>query len=187
MPFRQKQLKKRKKRSSGKLARLAEAALHVDADSVRSHEPRSIDIDIAQALLQGAVSQVEIAEMIDCGTEKVRKALRNPVAFAWVCQQVSKLIYTRIGLVDAALLRKACSGDPRAIEIYYKRFGKLADIKIVAHGALGDLSQYSDADLDRTIASELKRDPALAKALSPPQSSSSVVDVTPEEVALSRE
>jgi hypothetical protein len=161
------------------MAKLAAAALSVTRDELRTYDPRRIDIEIAQALLEGAISVPEIAENIGKGTETVRKVCKDPVAFAWICDKISQLIHTRIGLVDAALLRRATQGDVRAMDLYFKRFGKLADIKIIAHGSLGDLSQYSDSDLDATIASEIKQNPNLLES-SPPQSST-VIDVTPEE------
>lgn len=187
MPFPQKPQKKpppapeppappRPRRSQGHMARLAEAALTVRADDIREHSPTETDILIAQAMLQGNINIQEIAKATGRGDTSIRKCLSNPVSFAWVCQKVSELIFTRIGLVDAALLRKAVQGDARAIELFYKRFGKLAELKIVAHGTLGDLSKYSDADVDALIASEIARDPRLST------SQSSTIDVTPESV-----
>jgi len=187
MPFQQSPLKipelppePDSKTNSGAMARLAEAALSVPADELRDYLPTETDILIAQGMLQGNISVPELAKSSGVGTESVRLRLQNPVGMAWICQQVSRLIHTRIGIVDAALLRKACQGDARAIEVFYKRFGRLAEIKIVAHGTFGDLSRYSDADVDALIASEIARDPALPRSSVSQSSSSEIVDVTPE-------
>lgn len=159
------------------MAELAEAALSVTPEELREYLPTDTDILIAQGMLLGHISIPELAKASARSDAAIRTRLQNPVGMAWICQQVSRLIHTRVGIVDAALLRKACQGDARAIEIFYKRFGRLADIKIVAHGTFGDLSKYSDADVDALIASEIARTPQP----SPSQSSTpTVVDVTPE-------
>lgn len=164
------------------MARLAQAALAVSRDDIREYRPGALDVEIAQAMLQGCISVPEIATAAGRTDSTIRHRLKDPIAFAWIADKVSSLIYTRIGQVDAALLAEACRGNVKAMELYYKRFGKLAELKIVAHGSLGDLSQYSDSDLDRTIAAELKQNPGLLEPS--PSQSSTVVDVTPEEAPL---
>lgn len=180
MPYRQKQRKRGRKRNPGAMAKLASAALLVTKDDLRLYEPDELDIAIAQGFLAGHISVPEISEFCSRAECTVRKRLQNPTSFAWIAQQVSSLIHTRIGQVDAALLRKAVQGHVEAIKLFYQRFGKLADLKIVAHGNLGDLSNYSDADLDAAIQSAVKQDPNLQPPPSSPESST-VIDVTPQE------
>lgn len=165
------------------MAKLASAALMVTKDCVRDHDPTPTDIAIAQAFLEGAISVPEISEATGKGDCHIRTRLKNPIAFAWIADKVSGLIHTRIGIVDAALLRKACQGDVRAMELYYKRYGKLAELKIVAHGKLGDLTSYSDEDLDRLLETEKKQNPHLLAPSAPPSATEAVIDVTPEEAS----
>lgn len=160
------------RRNPGMMGRLASAALKVTPEDVRSYAPDALDIAVAQALLEGAVSVPEISETSNRASDTIRKRLKDPVAFAWIAGEVSRVIYTRVGLVDAALLRKAVSGDTRAMDLFYRRFGKLVDLQIVAHGKLGDLSTYSDADLNNLVAAAMKQTPRqLPSAASPPDSS----------------
>lgn len=165
--------KKTPRRNPGLMSRLSAAALNVSSEDIRSYDPDGLDISVAQSMLEGAISVPEISEASGKGEAAVRKRLRDPIAFAWIAQQVSRLIQTRVGLVDAALLRKAVAGDVKAIDLFYRRYGKLVDLQIVAHGQLGDVSLYSDADLDALVAAAVKQDAHLlpSSALSPSNSS----------------
>ncbi len=156
---------------------IAERALNVTHEDIREYLPREIDLQVVQAMLGGAINYSEIGEMVHRSPQTVSKALRDPIACAWISNKVHQLVHTRIGLVDAAMLRAALSGNVRAAEVIYKRFGKLVSHSIVVHGTLGDLSKYTDADLEAQISSELKRHPDLT----PSPSQSSTIDVTPDE------
>lgn len=165
------------------MARLASAALSVRKEDIQTYEPEPIDIAIAQSFLEGAISIPELSDATRRAECAVRKKLKDPVAFAWIAHQVSALMPTRKGMVDAALFRKAVAGDVKAIELWYKRFGALTELKIIAHGNLGDLTTFTDKDLDSLIEAEVKTHPHLLPEPPSPseRSAPTVVDVTPTE------
>ncbi len=159
--------KRKGRKLSSALNRIQQRSLEVTADDLHLYEPRDIDCEMVQAMLGGAINFKEIAEIINRAETTVSNALRDAVACAWIAKKVNALVHTRIGLVDAAILRKALSGDVRAAECIYKRFGAMVNKSIVLTGDLGDLSRFTDADLEAITASELKRHPDLTGALSP--------------------
>ena len=136
-----------------RLKDFALAALEVTPEKVRTYEPTILDVGIVQALLQGCTTTAKIAEFTDRKDATVLDALTDAVRAAWCFQQVSLLAGTRVGLVTASLLRKAVAGDTKAIELFLKLYGKLADLHVVAHTD-ADFSHFTDDDLKAHIRAE---------------------------------
>ena len=136
-----------------RLKDFALAALQVTPDQMRSYVPTILDVEIAQALLQGHISVAEVARFAKKDDATVLAALTDQVRAAWCFDKVHQLAGLRVGLVVSSLLRKAVSGDVRACELYLKLFGKLADLHVVAHTD-ADFSQFTDADLKAQIRAE---------------------------------
>jgi hypothetical protein len=129
----------------------------VDPGELRSYRPAELDVYIAEAMLTGATSFKEIAANISeacgetVGAQVVSKRLRDPLPCAWACQQVHRSIGHRLGMIDAAMVRRAMGGDVRAADLIYKRYGKMANvnINISAQGPGIDYEQLSDEQLER--------------------------------------
>lgn len=136
-----------------RLGDFALEALKVTPEQVRAHVPTVLDVEIAQALLQGAISVAEIARHTGNKDATILDALTDQVRAAWTFDQVHRLAGYRVGLVVSSLLRRAVGGDVKACELYLKLFGKLADLHIVAH-ANADFSQFTDEDLRAQIRAE---------------------------------
>jgi len=150
--------KRRLPRMKPALARMAERALVADEDEIRSYNPAEIDLQIAESLMSGVVTFKDIAANIGCDAAHVSRAMKDPVRCGWICEQLHRVVHRRIGLVDNALLLRALSGDVRAMDLYYKRFGEMKQRNVHIHGHIGlDPSKLTDADLDAVIASEQSR------------------------------
>lgn len=150
---------------SPSLARVATRALAVDPEELRSYQPSELDVYIAEALLTGSTTYKEIAADITaaCGetvsAPVVGRRLRDPLACAWACRAVHNAIHHRLGMIDAAMVRRAMAGDVRAADLIYKRYGKMASINISVNAQAGeiDLTKLSDEQLSRLAAHEGRR------------------------------
>jgi DNA-binding transcriptional ArsR family regulator len=169
-------LKKRGVVSSA-MRRLAERSLEIAPEDVRDYNPREIDYEIAEVMAAGVSgSFAAIAEALEKSPGVVSQALRDPLSCAWIADQVHRTVHYRKGLVDASLVRRALQGDVRAIELYYKMYGKLIEKKVHAHVSFGDVTKFTDADLDRLVEAEARRDVSSDRP-----AEGSVIDVTPAE------
>ncbi|MCI0354835.1 MAG: hypothetical protein L0099_07340 [Acidobacteria bacterium] len=139
----------RQRRLAPVLARIAERSTQADPAEVRAYQPRELDVAVAEAMLAGAITQQELAAMVGCSPATVSHALRDPVVCGWVSMQVHKAIGMRLGLVDAAMLRRALGGDTRAADILYKRYGQMVERSLHAHVTVPyDLTKMNDAELE---------------------------------------
>ncbi len=150
--------KRRGRRVSQALTKIAQRSLDVNEDDVRTYIPTELDLQIAESMVAGALSFKEVAEAIKVDATTVSRAMKDPLRCAWLSHQLHRIVAKRIGLVDAALMRQALSGDVRAIKLYYDRFAEIIHRSIILTGKLDfDPSKLSDADLDAVIHSEQSR------------------------------
>jgi hypothetical protein len=84
-------------------------------------------VQVAEALLEGAVTYKEIAEHVGCSPQTVGSAMREPVACAWAFKQVHRAISQRLGAIDAAMLKRALTGDVNAAKLLYSRYGQMVE------------------------------------------------------------
>lgn len=142
------------RRLSPALASVAKRSVVAEPEEIASYRPREIDVSICESMLAGAGTFTEIAEASACSPGLVSQALRDPVACGWISQQVHRAIHTRLGLVDAAVYRRAVAGDIRAADLLYRRWGGIVDRSISLHLDGKDLAKMSDADLEAIIRAE---------------------------------
>lgn len=145
---------KRNSRVSPALARIAERGMTVQEADVRGFVPGEADLLIAEAMLSGALTFTEIAEETEMAQSTVSTRLKDPVLCAWVARAVHQQIHTRLGMLDAAMFRRALAGNVRAYEALMKRYGQSADAKLTyLNMAAGDcFDQMSDKALDALLA-----------------------------------
>ena len=162
-----------KRRLTPIISRIAERGLAVSEDQIRAYAPSELEVRIAEAMLAGAATFKEIAD--DCKSHEatVSARMRDSVACAWVARHIHQQISHRLGLIDAAMMRRALAGDTRAAELLYKRYGKDVHYNVNLNvGAPSDvLAVMSDKALDallgkyRGTITEVPN----AKALPPPE------------------
>jgi len=141
--------KKRTSRISPALKRIAERGLDVSDMEIRTFAPRKVDMEIVQAMLEGAITYKEIAESTGNCPAMISQALKDPIACAWASQTTHKLIGTRLGQIDAAMHRRAVGGDVPAAKLMYDRYDHSFQRHLVGHVVLPwDPSKLSNSDLD---------------------------------------
>jgi len=137
--------KPRPRRVSSALSRIATRALEASPDDIRTYAPTELDLRIAEAMLGGAMLMKDIAEEIGVGPATVSKTLKNPTAAAWISNQVHKMISTRLGHVDAAMMSRALSGNVQAAKLLYERFGEI--VHRSQHNVVHTQAEFNPADL----------------------------------------
>lgn len=159
--------KKRRKsgsRVSASLKRVAERALYATEFEITSYMPRDSDICIAEAMLAGACTQKEIAESSGIEEHLVGDILKDPVVCAWISRRVHENIAHRLGLIDAAMMRRALAGDVAAARLLLDRYGHLTSKSMHLNiSASADLEKMTDADLDAMLKTQLKTAKKAAK------------------------
>lgn len=144
-------------RVSASLKRVAERALYATEFEITSYLPRDTDICIAEAMLAGACTQKEISETTGLGEHAVGEILKDPVVCAWISRRVHENIAHRLGLIDAAMMRRALAGDVAAARLLLDRYGHLTSKSMHLNiSASADLEQMTDADLDAMLKTQLK-------------------------------
>lgn len=149
----------KKSRISPALSRIAQRGMTVSEDEIRLYQPGEMDLLICEAMLSGALTFQEIAESIGRSPPTVSNHLKDPVLCAWISRAVHQQIHTRLGMLDAAMFRRALAGDVRAYEALMKRYGKSANLNITAH--VGGGENY-DLMSDKALDALLKRRTAAA-------------------------
>lgn len=146
---------KAKPKLSRALAKMAARSLDVDKDDIRSYLPTELDLQMAEAMIAGKSNFTEIAKHIGTDASIVSRAMKDPTRCAWLSDQLHRIVGKRMGLVDAALMLRALSGDVRAIKLYYERFDGIVHRSHVVHTNIDfDPSQLTDADLDTVLRNE---------------------------------
>lgn len=139
-----------KKRLSAALMKISERSLSVDPRDVDSYVPREADIQIAEAMLAGAITFSQIAERLQVTSSWVGQHMKDPLVCAWVSRTIHRNIQHRLGQVDAAMLQRAMAGDVRAADLLYKRYGQMTKRSFNVSAQL-DLSKLPDQDLEALI------------------------------------
>jgi hypothetical protein len=141
----------KKSRISPALARIAERGMVVREADIRSYLPGEQDLLIAEAMLGGALTFAEIAESIGRAPATVSEALKCPILCAWVSRAVHQQIHTRLGMLDAAMYRRALGGDVRAYEALMKRYGQAKSLHLNVNVGADNLDHLDDAALDTLL------------------------------------
>jgi hypothetical protein len=153
---------------------MAARSLEVSDDALRLYQPREIDIQIAEAMASGHVFIKDIAEAIGLHSTTVSKILKDPLVFAWCAEQVHRTVRRRIGMVDAAVVREALSGNMRAAEVFYKRHGQIVNRNL-------NVNVSTDFDprhlTDEQLAALLEKKTNARPTQAPPPDSTPSVDV----------
>lgn len=145
----------RKRHIAPQLAAAWARAAEVTEQEIASHVPSGIELQIAEALLSGAVSFGEIATHTGHHPGTISATLSDPVTAAWISHHISRHIQHRLGLIDAALYRAAVSGCVAAIRVFYERFDNLAPAR-TDHRHTYDFTKLSSDDLSRLLAVRLR-------------------------------
>lgn len=153
-----KRKRRRKRRPRGRtlspaLTRVAERALSADERDIRTFAPTEMHLAIAEAMLGGAVLFDEIAKSVGVSPACISGHLRDPLVCAWISKNVHSQVRHRLGMVDAAMLRRAIGGDVRAADLLYRRYREMVSRSEHVHRRIDfDPSQLSDADLEKITA-----------------------------------
>jgi len=143
--------KSKTSRISPALSRIAERGMTVTEEEIRTYTPGETDLAVAEAMLGGALTFQEIAESIGRSPALVSDKLKCPVLCAWVSRAVHQQISHRLGMIDAAMYRRALGGDVRAADLLYKRYGAAADIKVNVNVGAENFDLMSDTALDALL------------------------------------
>lgn len=146
--------KSRKKIVPASLKKMYERALTCTDEEVYRYQPTELVVKICEAYLQGHISHKEIAEFVKVAPATISDALREPVVSAWVAKSMNSIVRQRLGLIDAAMLSRALSGDVSAAKLLYERHGKI--VKRSMHVSVDgtDYSQFTTEDLQKIIAAK---------------------------------
>lgn len=145
------------RRVSALLRRIEERRLRVGEEELRAYRPTERVVEIAEAMVGGALQGQEIAKVLDVHPSQVSRALADPVAAAWISKTLQELVSQRIGQVDAAMFTRAVAGDTRAAKLFFDRYAPMVQKHqhVIAHGEI-DFSQLSDEDLDAMVMAETR-------------------------------
>ena len=148
--------RRRTKKLSPALQKLALRSLDVEEDEIRTYSPTELDLQIAEAMIGGVMTFKDIAAQVDVDASTISRVMKDPVRCAWMSQQLHRVVSKRIGLVDVALMTQALGGNISAIKLYYERFGELIHRSQVLIGRMDfDPSQLSDKDLETVLRGEM--------------------------------
>jgi len=132
-------------------------ALNVDLDELARYMPSSTDLAIVEAMLLGHMEPTNIHEHTRLPLALVHETLSQPLSAAWISATIHKTVRHRLGLVDAAMMRRALAGNADAAKILYARYGELVTKTETTHVFTPDLSRLSDADLRMLLEADKKR------------------------------
>lgn len=103
-------------------------------------------------MLAGALSFQDIAAEVGVSAHTIGAAMRNPVRCGWINMQIHQMVAHRLGAVDAAMINRAISGDVRAADLVYKRFGQIVKrMEITTHRSDFDPTKLTDEQLERIV------------------------------------
>lgn len=145
------------------LSRICQRALTTTPDQVRLYQPTEFAVACAEAMLAGEMTFKGIAEHLTGAYETaisaraVGELFRDPVVCAWISEQINGAISSRLGMIDAAMLNRALTGNVNAAKLLYERYGKLQKRAISLNVDLPfDPSQLSAEQL-RKLADQSER------------------------------
>ncbi len=131
------------------------SALEVSERDIDTFIPTSMDMGVAEALLAGCFTSVDIAAFLQTTPSRVWGTLKNPVAAAWVSRQLQSHVKHRLGMVLSSMFARAVGGDVGAAKLLLDRFGQIQSLSHVIHHKGLDVTKLSDADLDMVINGKL--------------------------------
>lgn len=140
------------------IACVNERSLTVTPAEAASFPYDAIDVLITQNLLAGVTTSHGLAGVMDGVTEiAVRNRLLDPVRCAWMSQQLSAAVGQRLGLVLASVYGRAlATGDPRAAELLFKRYGEMAPVKSETVHHIVDYSKLPAGVLEKMISEKMR-------------------------------
>lgn len=131
----------------------------VTPEQLAAYEGTPYDVEIADALVAGESSITAIAKYRGVTKQVISAVFADPVRTAWISRQVHARLKNLVGVVDAAIFRRACGGDTAAARLFYERFDIMtAAAAGAAHQHLHlDLRKMSVDDLRSIAADKLRR------------------------------
>ncbi len=149
--------RKHRPRKNQAIRIMAQRSLEASDEEIRAFIPDERDVEMAEAMVCGSITFTEIADHIGVDPAIIGRKMKDPVRVAWMSMQVHRAVARRLGILDAALFRRAISGDTAALKLAYERFGEMQKRLHVRHtyevNAV-DPSRLTDADLDQLIATD---------------------------------
>lgn len=134
------------------MQRIAKRSLLADPHQVRAYVPDELALGIAESLLSGKLFFKDIAEDLRVSPTTISSRMKDPVACAWISEQITAMARHRIGLVDAALINRCLSGDVAAMKLFYQRFDKIVRRSEIVTRDMGfDPSKLSDEQLHKLV------------------------------------
>lgn len=147
-------------RLSGTLAKAQARAIDVSEEELKAYVPDEKDIEMAQAVLGGALNGQTLARALGISAPAVSARLKDPVRCAWLSRELSSQIKNSIGLIQASLLERALNGNVSAARLLLERYDDIGKSQVNKHlhlhGSLGDISNLTDADLERVVQAEIE-------------------------------
>lgn len=141
----------RRPKRSQVLTHAFEIAHTIQPEDIERFTPEPLHASVAEAILAGATTITKIDAFLGVTDRTTSRVLRDPLAMAWISQQIERHFRHRVGLVDAALFTRAVEGDVSAIRLFFERYGKLQDRRTVEYTGSVDVRHLSDADLARVV------------------------------------
>jgi hypothetical protein len=87
----------------------------------QDYQPTSDDTLVAEALLAGATTPLQLSDYTGLSCPTIRTLLSSPQTMAWISCKVRELLTLSVGVVDAALYSRATGGDVPAIRLFLER------------------------------------------------------------------
>lgn len=136
------------------IEKIQDRAIEVTPGQIAAFPADHIDVELAQACLEGYTTPRRIAEELQLPVKQVRERMLDPVRCGWLSQRIGQLVELRLMSVLGALYARAIrTGEPAAVKLLLDRFGKmLAKPKEHRHlHAHVDLTALSNDQLQRYI------------------------------------
>jgi hypothetical protein len=123
----------------------------VEPKQLDAYVPNALDIQIAEAILNGAISFVDIGAQLEAKPATISKYMEDPVVVGWIGREIQQHIEKRLFLVSASMFQRAIAGDVSAAKLILERFGQLVHrSESIVHKGM-DLQRLSDEELDRAL------------------------------------
>ena len=140
------------------ISRVNERGLTVTPAEAASFPFDAVDVLITQNLLAGVTTSYALANAMEGVSEiAVRNRLLDPVRCAWMSQQLSAAVGQRLGMVLASVYGRAlATGDPRAAELLFKRYGEMAPTRTETVHHHVDYSKLPAGVLEKMVREKMR-------------------------------
>ena len=142
------------------MAKVGDRALSVSPQEATAFPFDAVDVLICQNLLAGCSTAKSLSAAIGNTTEIcIRDRLLDPVRCAWISQQLSAAVGSRLGMVLTSVYGRAVTtGDPKAAELLLKRYGEMAPVRteVVNTNVTVDLTKLPPEILEKMIAEKMR-------------------------------